>query len=173
MLSWRFLFNSLLYKFIIFLFVILVLDCGLALGYQAEEEAAKASQENNNNSMLVTLGLLSGNSGGFLSFSPSPLAFSASIGKASYDITVHYWPGSGTGELRLDLVWNGIMECAPQEGVFAVFNDDQYPLTFADVPFNCFITGTGEVSHIVNTAIGSGLPSVGTNLGNLSVIVTP
>ncbi|PJZ25409.1 hypothetical protein CH352_14855 [Leptospira hartskeerlii] len=173
MLSCRLLFNSILYKFIILLFAILVLDCGLALGYQAEEEVAKASQDNNNNSMLVTLGLLTGNSGGLLSFSPSPLTFSASTGKAAYDITVHYWPGSGTGELRIDLVWNGIMSCAPQEGVFAVFNDDQYPVTFADVSFNCFITGTGEVSHIVDTAIGSGLPSVGTNLGNLSVTVTP
>lgn len=170
---YRPLFGSIFYKFIMFLLFVPILNCGLALGYQAEEEAARASEDNNNNSMLATLGLLSGNSGDLLSFSPSPLTFSASTGKAAYDITVHYWPGSGTGELRLDLVWNGIMSCAPQEGVFAVYDYDQYPLTFADVSFNCFITGTGEVSHYVDTAIGSGLPSVGTNLGNLSVTVTP
>lgn len=173
MLSCRILFGSIFYKFIILLFVMPILNCGLALGYQAEEQAAKASENNNNDSMLAALGLLSGNSGGLLSFSPSPLTFSASTGKAAYNITVNYWPGSGTGELRIDPVWNGIMSCTPQEGVFAVFNDDTYPLTFANVSFDCFITGIGEVSHIVDTAVGSGLPSVGTNLGNLSVTVTP
>ncbi|EMJ97432.1 MULTISPECIES: hypothetical protein [unclassified Leptospira] len=173
MLSCRILFGSILYKFIILMFVMPILNCGLALGYQAEEQAAKVSENNNNDSMLAALGLLSGNSSSLLSFSPSPLTFSASTGKSAYDITVNYWPGSGTGELRIDLVWNGIMSCAPQEGVFAVFNDDTYPLTFANVSFDCFITGIGEVSHIVDMAIGSGLPSVGTNLGNLSVTVTP
>lgn len=173
MLSHRFLSNSILYKFIILIFAILALNCGLALGYQAEEEAARASEKNNDSPILAALGLLSGNFSGLLSFSPSPLTFSASSGKAAYDITVHYWPGSGSGELRFDLVWNGTMSCVPQEGVFAVYNDDTYPLTFADVPFNCSFTGTGQVSHIVDTAIGSGLPSIGTNLGNLSVTVTP
>ncbi|MEI7013236.1 hypothetical protein [Leptospira licerasiae] len=170
---YRPLFGSILYKFIIFLLFVPILNCGLALGYQAEEEAAKASEDNHDNSMLTALGLLSGKSGALLSFSPSPLTFPVSTGKAAYDLTVHYWPGSGTGELRIDLVWNGIMECAPQEGVFAVYDDDTYPVTFADVSFNCFITGIGQVSHIVNTAIGSGLPNVGTNLGDLSVTVTP
>ncbi|GBF38288.1 hypothetical protein [Leptospira johnsonii] len=171
---YRFLSNFVLYKLIILFFAILVLDCGLALGYQAEEAAAQASEKNtNNDSILTALGLLSGKSGALLSFSPSPLTFPVSTGKAAYDLTVNYWPGSGTGELRIDLVWNGIMSCAPQEGVFAVYNDDTYPVTFADVSFNCFITGTGQVSHYVDTAIGSGLPSVGTNLGDLSVTVTP
>ncbi|TGK42284.1 hypothetical protein [Leptospira andrefontaineae] len=173
MLSSRYFSNSIFYKFIILFFAILVLNCGLALGYQAEEEAAQTSEKNNNDSLLKALVLLNGNFGGLLSFSPSPLTFSASTGKSAYDITVNYWPGSGTGELRFDLVWNGIMSCAPQEGVFAVYHDDTYPLTFADVTFDCFITGTGQVSHIVDTAIGSGLPSLGTNLGNLSVTVTP
>ncbi|MGJ4788967.1 hypothetical protein [Leptospira koniambonensis] len=161
-----------LYKFIIFLIAAFALNCGLALGYQAEEEA-KASQENNNNPILAALGLLSGNSGGLLSFSPSPLAFSASSGKAAYDITVNYWPGSGTGELRFETVWNGTMSCTAHEGVFAVYDDDIYPLTFAEVSFSCIFTGTGQILHNVATdTTGPGLPSVGTNVGTLDVTVT-
>lgn len=152
------------------------LNCGLALGYQSEQEAKAASDNKGSNSVLALLGLIgSTSSGGLLSFSPSPLVYSvAGGGKASYDITVNYWPGSGEGELRFKADWSGSMSCTPHEGVFAVSHDDIYPLTFQNVDFSCGITGTGQISHLVDVGTtGVDLPSVDTNVGALSVTTTP
>ncbi|TGM12286.1 hypothetical protein EHQ81_14555 [Leptospira selangorensis] len=180
MLSKRFLSNSIFYKFIIFLFAILVLDCGLALGYQAEEEAAQASEnKNSNNPILAALGLSSeggtggGASSGLLTFNPTSLNFSASQSKDMYALTVPSWPGTGPGQFDFDVEWTGNGACSAPSQTFSVPDDVTFPLLRAGITFSCDVAGTGQLRHVITSSSGTGLPTVGTVIGILQVTVTP
>ncbi|PJZ48992.1 hypothetical protein [Leptospira saintgironsiae] len=177
MLSYRFSSNSIFYKFIIFLFVAFVLNCGLALGYQAEEEAAKASQENDNSPILAALGLSAGGgSSGIVSFSVSSLSFSATgVGSGTYTITVPSWPVSGsTGQIDLTLTWSGTMACSnPSPSSFSFADDQQYPVTSSTITFACGKPGSGAIDHTIINAPSAASSLIGTSVGSVSITVSP
>ncbi|TGM95923.1 hypothetical protein [Leptospira dzoumogneensis] len=179
MLSYRFLSDSILYKFIIFLFAALMLDCGLALGYQSEEQA-KVSQENNNNDpILAALGLsegggaTGGGASGLLSFSVSGSQTITTSGSVSYQITVPKWPTSDTGQIDLSITWNsGNVFCSnPSPNTFGFAQDQGYPTTSTTITFSCGKQGSGTILHTVTSAPSSASSLIGTSIGNINVTI--
>ncbi|TGK05912.1 hypothetical protein EHO58_09110 [Leptospira selangorensis] len=187
-----------IYKIFIIYVSILTLNCGLALGYQAEEEAAKVSQENDNSSVLAALGLSSGGAGGststILGFNPSTLSFSAASGKGLYSIVLASWPGGasgttvvglnlgmqaqaappggGSGDFTFEIQWTGNPSCLAPSQTFTVASDDLFPLTLGGggISFSCSLKTSGLFKHVIITSNGDGLP-VGTDIGDLQVNV--
>ncbi|MGJ4747644.1 hypothetical protein ACQV5M_14890 [Leptospira sp. SA-E8] len=171
MLSYRFLSNSILYKFIIFLFAVQVLNCGLALGYQAEEEAAQASEKNNNDPILAALGLSSGGGNGIISLSVGAQTISTS-GSVVYTITVPKWPTTDPGQIDLSITWSGTMACSnPSPSAFSFANDQTYPITSSNITFSCGKAGSGVIKHTVTSAPNSASSLIGTVVGSIAVTV--
>ncbi|PJZ77119.1 hypothetical protein [Leptospira neocaledonica] len=173
MSPYRFLANSVFYKFVIFIFAISVLDCGLALGYQSEE-AAKASQENNNDPILAALGLSFGGSG-LINFSIGSSQIISTSGSVNYTITVPKWPTSDSGQIDLIIEWvsEDVACLDPSPGTFSFVSDQQYPRVSSTITFSCGKTGSGKILHTVTSAPESATSLVGTSLGDISVTITP
>lgn len=183
MLPYRFLSYSILYKFVILLFTVQVLNCGLALGYQAEEEAAQASEKNsNNNPILAALGLSSDGSGpvgggasSVVSFSPSIISFTAASGKTTYSLTIPTWPLAGSGQIDLAGVWvPKTASCAdPSPNTVSMVSDSTYPISRSGITFSCNNVGTGSIQYIVTSSFGTGAPAPDTIMGTLNITITP
>ncbi|MGJ4788966.1 hypothetical protein [Leptospira koniambonensis] len=172
---YRFLSNFVLYKFIIFMFAAFTLNCGLALGYQAEEEAAKASQENDNSPVLAALGLSSdgGGGSGIINFSVSSSQTITTSGSIVYTITVPKWPTTDSGDINLSITWvSEVVACTdPSPNTFTFISDQGYPRISSNITFSCGKKGDGKISHIVTSAPASASSLVGTSLGDISVTI--
>ncbi|PJZ48993.1 hypothetical protein [Leptospira saintgironsiae] len=185
-----------IYKIFIIYVSILTLNCGLALGYQSEQEAKAASNQNSDDSILLAaLGISPGVGGGtsaILGFNPSSLSFSAASGKGLYSIVLASWPGGasgtavvglnlgiqaappggGSGDFTFEIQWTGNPSCLAPSQTFTVASDDLFPLTLGGggISFSCSVKTSGLFKHVIITSNGDGLP-VGTDIGDLPVNV--
>ncbi|TGL64648.1 hypothetical protein [Leptospira sarikeiensis] len=183
-----------IYKVFIIFISVLILNCGLALGYQSEQEARAASNQNSNDSILLAaLGISPGGAGGgsslaILGFTPSTLNFSASSGKGLYTIVLASWPGGvggtvvgglgaqaapgGESDFTFGIQWTGSSECLAPESTFPVASDDTFPLSIGGggISFSCSTKTSGLLKHVVISSNGDALP-VGTDIGDLQIHV--
>ncbi len=157
----------------ILLFLALGVNCGVALGAQAEEEAVKQQQENaSSNSVLAALGLSAGTgtaTSSFMGMSTTSLTIKAN-NKSNYTISFPTWPLSGNGFINIGI--------ASSSSLIASSISSSSLIAFAGVP-SSLITSISPSSFGISEEGGTYIPStvpidinVGATTGTAGIVHT-